>query len=295
MINKRQKAGYWFLIPGLAVLSLVAIAPVLSVANNSFQEWILTQTPDGPVGYVGLENYRAAISDPQLHNSIWVTAVYTAITTILSIGLGVLIALFVQRGGRWSTVLKSMLIFPFAISLVVRGYSFRFFLLDGGVLDAFLDLVTPLDDTIWLGSTWWARFWISIPVVWSWGPLTGLMLTGAINNIPPDLFEAARVDGANPRQIFWRITLPLLRPMILVASLLVVLFSVRMYDLIPTMTFAGPGRDTEIINYFIYRKGFQEWDIGYSSALAMLLTFALVGFSYIYARMILPKEGAGNE
>ena len=292
---KQRRAGLWFLLPGLAVVALVAIAPVLSVVNYSFQEWTLTETPDGPVGYVGFSNYVDALSDGQLRNSIWVTTVYTVITTLLSIGIGVLIAVFVQRGGKWSTVIKSMLIFPFAISLVVRGYSFRFFLLDGGVLDTVLDALTPLDDTVWLGSTWWARFWISIPIIWSWGPLSGLMLTGAINNIPGNLYDAARVDGAGARQIFLRITLPLLRPMILVASLLIVLFSVRMYDLIPTMTFAGPGRDTEIINYFIYRKGFQEWDSGYSSALAILLTVVLIGFSYVYARMILPNDRAGSD
>lgn len=292
---KQRRAGLWFLLPGLAVVALVAIAPVLSVVNYSFQEWTLTETPDGPIGYVGFRNYVDAFSDGQLRNSIWVTTVYTVITTLSSIGIGLMIAVFVQRGGKWSTVIKSMLIFPFAISLVVRGYSFRFFLLDGGVIDTVLDALTPLDDTVWLGSTWWARFWISVPIIWSWGPLSGLMLTGAMNNISGDLYDAARVDGASARQIFLRITLPLLRPMILVASLLIVLFSVRMYDLIPTMTFAGPGRDTEIINYFIYRKGFQEWDIGYSSALAILLTLVLVGFSYIYARMILPKGGVGSD
>lgn len=290
----QRRAGILFLLPGLLVVLLVTVLPVLSVINYSFQEWVVTQTPDGPVGYVGLDNYGEALGDPQFHNTVWVTLIYTAITTVLSVALGLTIAVYVQRGGRWTTVLKSMLIFPFAISLVVRGYSFRFFLLEGGVLDTVLDLLLPFDELVWLGSTWSARFWIAIPIVWSWGPLCGLMLTGAINNIAPDIFEAARVDGASPSQIFWRITLPLLRPMMLVSSLLVMLFAVRMFDLIPTMTFGGPGRDTEIINYFIWRQGFSEWNMGYASALAMLLTIVLVAFSYVYARIILPNDSSSE-
>lgn len=287
---RRTRAGLMFLIPGITILVLVTIVPIISVINYSFQEWKLTETPDGPVGYVGLDNYREAFSDPQFYNSVGVTAFYTALTASLSLIIGVAIALRVQRGGRWSTVIKAMLIFPFAISLIVRGYSFRFMLLDGGVLDTILDFILPFDDVVWLGSTWWARFWIAMPIVWAWGPLCGLMMTGAVNNIDPEVYEAARVDGATPAQTFWKITLPLLRPMMFIASLLVTLFAVRMFDLIPAMTFGGPGRDTEIINYFIWRQGFSLFNIGYASALAILLTLVLIAFSYLYSKVMLSDD-----
>lgn len=288
-----RRAGLAFLMPALVVVLLVTVLPVISVVNYSFHEWIVTDTPDGPSEFVGVQNYADALSDPQFHNSVWVTIIYTAFTTGMSIALGLVIAVYIQRGGRWTNIIKTVLIFPFAISLVVRGYSFRFFLLEDGVIDTVLDSLLWFDETVWLNDTWWARFWIAVPIVWSWGPMSGLMMTGAINNISPELFEAARVDGASSRQTFFLITLPLLRPMILVSSLLVTLFAVRMFDLIPTMTFGGPGRDTEIINYFIWRKGFSEWNMGYASALAILLTIVLIAFSYLYARIVLPNDAEG--
>ena len=280
-------------MPGLIVLVLVTILPIASVVNVSLTEWVLTETPDGPARYVGLDNYAAALGDDQFWNAAWVTLVYTVICVFWSLAIAVAVAVVIQRGGGWATVLKSLLIFPFATSLVLRGYSFRFMLLDYGVIDAIIDFLPAwmgLEEILWLGETWWARFWVAAPVIWAWGPLSGLMLVGALNTIPKDVFEAAAVDGASRFMIFWRITLPLLRPMLFVIGLLVTLFSVRMFDLIQTMTFGGPGRATETINYFIYRQGFQIFDLGYASALAMLLTVALVVLSYIYSRRMIPVE-----
>ena len=291
---RESRAGLYFLLPGLIVLVMVTVVPIISVINISLHEWKLTETPDGPADFVGLSNYADALGDSQVWNAMWVTLVYTAITVFFSLVIGVIIAVVIQRGGRWTGVMKSMLIFPFAISLVLRGYSFRFMLLDFGVIDTIIDKVFPaflgLEETIWLGETWWARFWVSVPVFWAWGPLSGLMLVGALNNIPRDVFEAAQVDGAGPWRIFRSVTLPLLRPMLFVITLLVTLFSVRMFDLIQTMTFGGPGRDTETINYLIYRQGFQIFDMGYASALAMLLTIILVILAYLYSRMMIPND-----
>ncbi|MEM9778217.1 MAG: sugar ABC transporter permease, partial [Chloroflexota bacterium] len=190
-----------------------------------------------------------------------------------------------------SGLVKSLLIFPFAISLTLRGYSFRFMLLEGqGILDTLIDLFIPIpavQETLWLGNPWTALFWITVPIFWSWGPLCGLMILGALNNISPEIFEAARVDGARPLRIFWNITLPLLRPMILVMILLVTLFSIRVFDVVHTMTAGGPGRSTEILNYYIYRIGFQIFDMGYASALSIILTLILLVLAYLYSRILI--------
>ncbi len=291
---RRSRASWFFLLPGLAVLVIVTLLPIISVVNISLREWVLTETPDGPERFVGLENYQTAFSDAQFWNSVWVTSVYTVMTVFFSLVIGIGIAVVIQNGGKWGSIIKPLLILPFAVSLVLRGYSFRFMLLDFGVIDVMLDAIFPsftgLEDVIWLGETWWARFWVSVPIFWGWGPLTGLMFLGALNNVPKSIFEAARVDGAGTWRIFRSITLPILRPMIFVITLLVTLFSVRMFDLIQVMTFGGPGRDTETINYYIYRQGFQIFDMGYASALAVILTFVLVLFSYLYARRMIPSD-----
>lgn len=275
------------LLPGIGVMFIITVIPIVQALMMSFQEWDLTRSPE-PAGFVGMDNYVRAMSDANFWNSVQVTVVYSVFTAIVSLIIGLWIALALRGSGWWSGVLKASLIFPFAIPLVLRGYSYRFMLVEGdGVLDVIIDtLIPPLSDVAWLNDPTWAMFWLSVPTFWAWGPLSGLMLLGALNNIPTEIFEAAEIDGSSPAHTFRTITLPLLRPMVLVVSLLVILFSVAMFDLVQTMTKGGPGRATETLNYFIYRIGFGQFDIGYSSALAVILTLGLAFLAYLYTRLL---------
>lgn len=278
---------YWLLVPPIALLIATTLVPVLQVVNYSFMNWRIALSPvPGP--YVGFDNYLRAFSDPAFWNSVRVTVAYTALTVFFSLAIGLYVAVTLQHDHPFGDFVKALLIFPFAISLTLRGYSFRFMLLEGqGVLDAMLDRVFPfMANVVWLAHPAWALFWVSVPVFWAWGPLAGLMILGALNAIDRSIFEAARVDGASNVTTFFAITLPLLRPMIVVVVLLVTLFSIRMFDLVLTMTAGGPGRATEMFNFFIYRVGFRFFDIGYASALAVILTVVLVFLSYLYARRL---------
>jgi len=286
---RTSNVKYLFLLPGMLVILVTAILPVLSVINLSFQEWEVARSPFEPTGYVGLENYVEALSDDNFWNSVGVTVAYVIISVFFSVVIGIFIAVMVQRVTFLSTVVKSILIFPFAISLTLRGYSFRFMLLEGqGVLDTIIDAVfPPFADILWLAHPYWALFWVAVPTFWAWGPLAGLMLLGALNNISSEIFEAASLDGASRWRTFWNITLPLLRPMIFVLVLLITLFSIRMFDLVLTMTFGGPGNATETLNFFIYRIGFRIFNMGYAAALAMILTIILIVLSYLYSRVLI--------
>lgn len=284
---RKSNIKYALLLPGLLVVFLTTILPVISVINLSFREWQITRSAvPGP--YTGLGNYLRALSDKNFINSVIVTLNYTIIIVFFSIIIGLFCAITLQRDNRIAGIVKAVLIFPFAISLTLRGYSFRFMLLaDQGILDAVLDFFLPrFQDIVWLGTPGTALFWLCVPVFWSWGPLSGLMLLGALNNIPRGIFEAARIDGASPLRIFRRITLPLLRPMIYVSALLVTLFSIRMFDIVHTMSAGGPGRSTETLNYLVYRVGFRVFDMGYASALSMIMTLVLIGMAYLYSRIL---------
>ena len=284
---RNSKAKYFFLFPGILTIFLTTIVPIISVINISFRDWRVAISPT-PGDFVYFDNYIRAFSDENFWNAVWVTFAYTFITTVFSIAIGLFIAITLQKNSLSSNFVKATLIFPFAISMALRGYSFRFMLLEGsGILDVIIDyLIPPLGDILWLGDPNWAVFWLSVPIFWAWGPLSGLMLIGALNNISEEIFEAANLDGANPWRTFWSITFPLLRPMILVIVLLITLFSIRMFDLVQTMTAGGPGRATETLNYFIYQVGFRFFDMGYASALAIILTIILIILSYLYARIL---------
>jgi len=287
---RNSNVKYLFLLPGFLVILVTTIVPIFSVVNLSFQEWIVTRSPT-PGPYIGFDNYIKALTDDDFWNAVTITLAYVVIVTAFSIAIGMFIAVMVQRVTFLSTVVKTLLIFPFAISLTLRGYSFRFMLLEGqGVLDKILDTVSPWTaDVLWLGHPYWALFWVAVPTFWAWGPLAGLMLLGALNNISTEIFEAASLDGASRWRTFWNITMPLLRPMIFVLVLLITLFSIRMFDLVLTMTFGGPGRATETLNFFIYRIGFKIFNMGYASALAMLLTVVLIFLSYLYSRVLITE------
>jgi multiple sugar transport system permease protein len=309
------------------LLLLTTTYPLVYTFINSFRFWLLSRP--GQERWVGLENYARAFGDRTFLNSLIVSFNYTVLAVALSVGVGLAIALLLQKASRIHTVVKVLLIFPFAVSPALKGFSFRF-MLDGssGIYDAILDPmirffgtvltlggliqypafqigglgigrldllpalkfpVTP--ETVWLGDDFWALFWLAATEVWGWAPLFALMFLGALGSIGDDIFNAARIDGANSWRIFWSITLPLLRPVILIVTLLKIISSLRMFDQVVTMTGGGPGRSTQTINHFIYETAFgRSLDMGYASALAYILVITLSIFAYIYVRTLLSSK-----
>jgi len=112
------------------------------------------------------------------------------------------------------------------------------------------------------------------------------MFVGALGSISPDIFEAAKVEGATNWQLFWKVTLPLLSPVIVIVTLLKTIFSLKMFDQVVSMTGGGPGRATQTLNYYVYINGFRFLDMGYAAALSYILIIALSIFAVIYVRML---------
>ncbi|MEL6271706.1 MAG: sugar ABC transporter permease, partial [Chloroflexota bacterium] len=153
----------------------------------------------------------------------------------------------------------------------------------------------PLISTeiVWLGDQFWALFMLAMSEVWGWAPLIALMFVGALGSIDETIFEAARIDGANPLQIFFRVTLPLLRPVILIVTMLKTIFSLKMFDQVVTMTGGGPVRATQTINFYIHNVGFvRSLDIGYASAMAYILVIVLTICAAVYVVLVLNRQPA---
>ena len=313
----------WLLTPAVALLLITTTYPLLYALVNSFRFWVLSRP--GQERWVGLANYARAFDDTTFLNSLLVSLNYTFIAVVFSVSLGLAIALLLQQGSRLHTFVKVLLIFPFAVSPALKGFSFRFMLdSNSGVFDAIADqfirffgaiftlgglidypsfaiggwevgrltlipaLKFPITTaTVWLGDGFWALFWMAMSEVWGWAPLFALMFLGALGSISEDIFNAARIDGAGSWRIFWNITLPLLRPVLLIVILLKIIFSLRMFDQVVTMTGGGPGRATQTVNHLIYQVGFgRSLDMGYASALAYILVIALSIFAFLYVRMM---------
>ena len=305
------------------LLLLTTTYPLVYALLNSFRFWVLSKP--GQERWVGFDNYARAFGDSVFLNSLIVSLNYTFIAVVFSVALGLGIALLLQKASRLHTFVKILLIFPFAVSPALKGFSFRFMLdSNSGIFDAIADVFIQVfgalftlggliqypsfqigglevgrltvfpalefpitTSTVWLGDGFWALYWMAMSEVWGWAPLFALMFLGALGSINDDIFNAARMDGANAWQIFSKITLPLLRPVLLIVTLLKIIFSLRMFDQVVTMTGGGPGRATQTINHLIYQVGFgRSLDMGYASALAYILVIALSVFAFFYVRML---------
>ncbi len=276
------------LAPTLIVMAATIVYPFLAALSLSFQDWRMSRSAR-PTAFVGLENYVRAFADANFINSVLVTIEYTVVSVTISVALGLAIALLLQKRTPLNTVLRIFLIFPFAMAPVLKGYTWRFMLHPQfGIIDRAIGaLFPPVQDVVWLGEPFWALFWLAMTEVWGWAPYIALVFIGALETLPPEVFDAAKVDGASKIQSFRHVTIPLLMPIIVMVTLLKTIFSVKQFDAVVSLTGGGPGRATETINFFVYQTGFKYFDMGYAAALAYLLVIAMFILAFFYVRFLL--------
>lgn len=290
--RRSRFSGFVLLAPALLTIVAVAIYPLARSFALSFQDWRFNRSA-APTGFVGLDQYAYAFSDRIFINSVVVTLLYTALSVGMTIVLGLAVALILQKPTRMNLLVRSVLIFPYAVSAVLKGFSFRFMLNEQyGIIQLIIKTLIPsLAGFVWLASPFWALFWIAVSEVWGWVPLYALMFIGALGTIPKDLFEAAKVDGATSFQVFWHILLPMLMPVLVIATLLKTIFSLKIFDQVVVMTGGGPGRSTQSINHFIYQVAFRNLDLGYAAAIAWLLVAVLGVVAFFYIRALYRQPG----
>jgi multiple sugar transport system permease protein len=291
---QKQGESYvkWVMLtPTMLILAGTTLYPFIYSFITSFRFWKLSRSAV-PGKFVGFANYIRAFTDEGFWNSVVVTGLFTIISVILSILIGLGIALILERASKLNTLMKSLLIFPFAMAPALKGYSWRFMLNpEYGIIDKMLDTVFPFwADVIWLAEPYWALFWLAMTEVWGWAPYIALIFIGALGSLPRETLAAAKVDGANTFQIFWYITLPLLKPILIMVGLLKTIYSVKVFDQVVTLTGGGPGRATETMNYYVYKSGFNFYDMGYASALAYLMVTTMFVFAFFYVRFIMKGD-----
>lgn len=236
-------------------------------------------------GFVGLDNYRELLGDPRFWSALGVSLVYTASTVILQVILGLALALLVNGMRRGQTLFRIVAILPVVLSPAVVGMVWRTFMLtpEFGVVD-YLSMTAGLGSHNWLGDPALALFSVVVIHTWQWTPFAFMVLLASLAALPEDIYEAARIDRASPWQSFVRITLPLLRPAIVMVIIMRTMVALTAFAAIFTVTGGGPGTATEILNLYAYRKSFTELSIGYGSALAVaLLIFTLVVTGILFA------------
>jgi multiple sugar transport system permease protein len=269
--------------PAFLLLLLTTTAPLVFLGWNSLQKLDLSMP--WLSGFAGLENYTKMGGDPRFWNSLWLTVVYTASTVILQVIIGLSLALLVLQIPRGQGLLRVAAILPIVLAPVVVGLFWRTLVLapDFGLVDV-VTRTLGLGSHNWLGDPQLALISVIAIHTWQWTPFAFLVLLATLATLPPDVYEAARLDRASAWQRFRYITLPLIRPAVVMVVILRTMTALSAFAAIFAATGGGPGTSTEILNLYAYRTSFTELNIGYGSALAMVLLAITLFVSWLLFR-----------
>ena len=272
------------LAPALVLLVVTTSAPLVYLLWTSRMRIDLTMPFLS--GFAGAANYVKMGGDPRFWNSLLLTLIYTTTTVVLQVVLGLSLALLVMQIPRGQTVLRIAAILPIVLAPVVVGLFWRTLLLspDFGLVDL-VSHVLGFGSHAWLGDPQLALVSVIAIHTWQWTPFAFLVLLASLASLPPDVFEAARIDRANAWQRFRRITLPLLRPAIVIVVIMRTMIALSAFAAIFAATGGGPGTATEILNLYAYRTSFTEFNLGYGAALAVVLLAITLVISFLMFRM----------
>jgi multiple sugar transport system permease protein len=283
MTDRRLK--YALLLPTLAGLALITVYPTLFLLRACFYDMDLA---GGRHAFLGLAHFKRLLTDPLLGQALLNSAILTVASVTLEFALGLLLALAAHAVGLRSGW-RAVLLLPMVLSPIVVAIGWRL-LYDTsfGVINGVLRLagVAPVP---WLSSPKLALASLILVDVWQWTPFVFLILLAGLAALPDEPFEAAKIDGAGPWRQFCDITLPLLKPAITVALLLRTMDSLRLFDNVYILTRGGPGNATETLSYFIYRTAFENFDLGYASAISFLVLVGTWVVSKLFIARLAPE------
>lgn len=290
----RNYVGYFYVAPALVFLTVVVAVPILSTFKLSFEE-LEVRTRD--VNFVGLRNYLELFRDPLFWSSFLNSLIFAVASTIGHAAVGIGCALLLVA--RWATprirnFVRGLLILPWLFSLAAAGLIWgllyqstgpvNYLLLSAGIVSRPIDFFGDPQLAIW------SLIFIN---VWKSYPFYMVMILGALQTIPEELWEAAKIDGANALQRFWHVTLPMLKPVLIASTAIDMITTVTTFDLVKIMTNGGPMRSTQTLAFYIWQEGFRDVNFGYGAAMSvvMLVTLCIATMFYLRLSRGSMKEG----
>ena len=281
-----EKTLALLLAPAFFLIALIVIYPVGKLLYNSVFDMQLSGGARA-LEFVGMRNFADALNDKEFWHAARNTLLITVVTVpgALLVGLG--LALLANLPFRFKWVVRLSLLLPWALPLSFCGLIFAwFFHTDYGIVNDVFRLLGVREPTMWLLDPQWAMAAICLTIIWKTSSFMALILLAGLQMIPRSLYEAAQVDGATRWQQFWQVTLPLLVPSIVVALIFRTLTALQTFDIPYTMTKGGPGSSTETLAMLIHKTTIDYLDLGYGSALAVLLFVMSMVVTSVYLRQI---------
>jgi ABC-type sugar transport system permease subunit len=282
--RREARLAWWLVAPAIGTILLIALFPLFWTLWESLHLHDLRMPWLGRP-FIGLDNYVEAAGDPRFRSALGHTLVFTVATVTLELALGCALALAMNHAFRGRGLVRAAILVPWAIPTVVSALLWRF-MFEGraGILNAVFT-----EPPVWFIHPTLAWIPVILADVWKTTPFVALLLLAGLQNIDASLYEAARIDGASTWRQFRHVTLPLLKPAILVALIFRTLDAFRVFDLIYVMTGGGPGTSTEPIALYTFNSLLQTLRFGYGSALSIIVFLVVFLLALGYIRFL----GAG--
>lgn len=281
-LNKRLP--YIYVGPVIIFLTLIFIFPLLYNFNMSLRIYNLLEPQASK--FIWFKNYlNVLFKDANFWHSVGVTLYFSVLVVCLEITLGLILALLLYRKTNpVRNIYRTIMMLPIITTPIAVAYMWRIMYAPStGLINYLLSLI-GIKGPDWIADVGWAMPSLVIVDVWAWTPFIALMLLSGLMSLPQEPFEAAKVEGASPWQSFWFVTIPLLRPVLLVALLIRMIDSFKLFDIVYAMTGGGPLRATETFNFYIYLTAFRYLDIGYACALSLTLLVMIIFLSIIFIK-----------
>lgn len=278
--------GYLLVAPALLCIIAIALYPVLNAFKLSLYYMKLQLI--GMTHFIGFQNYISLFNDPRFRSASINTVIFTIVSVSLELVIGMIMALLMNKKFKGTGLVRAAILIPWAIPTIVSALMWKFIYNDqfGLLNDILLRMGIINSYKAWLGSPSLAMGSAIFADVWKTAPFMALLLLAGLQNISYEFYEAAKVDGAGSIRRFFSITLPLLKPTILVALIFRTLDAFRVFDLIFVMTGGGPGNSTETLTIYAYKTLFRNLDFGIGSAIAVVIFIFVFVFAMIYIRLL---------
>jgi len=272
-----------FPLPAVLFVAVMMIFPVFYTLSISFSNWNLTSGM--PARFVGFKTYWSVLQEPRFWNALGRTFYFTALAVAVETVLGMIWALILNREFSGKGLVKLSLLLPMVSTPVAIGIAWTLFYEPTIGLANWTLRLAGLEPLKWIADKNLVIPSLVLVDVWQWTPMMALILLAGLAGLSPEPFESARVDGAGPVQIFSRITLPMVSPVILTAVVLRSIDALKTYDIIYAMTNGGPGFASETLNIYAYNLSFSYFRLGHASVVLFFLFTVVLGLSFFVTRL----------
>lgn len=283
--RRNTLVGWSFILPNFIGFAVLTLVPVIALFYIAFTSW----NAFGVAKFIGLDNFTRLIGDRSFHLALGNTFYYTAFHIPLTLGLALGLALLLNKRLRGVAFFRTAAFFPYVTSIVAIAVVWNMlFSPEFGPINQFLGALGLENLPGWTTSADWSMPAVIIVGTWREMGYYMLLFLAGLQTIPPELYEAARMDGANSWQRFRNVTLPCLRPTTFFVTVMLTIGSFKVFDLILVMTNGGPGQSTLVLSQYIYTKGFVENQLGYASSISIVLF--LICISVTIAQFLVNKR-----